>query len=136
VNQIASISPAKEPQIGLALTYILISVLGSAAGQLLLKGGVNSMGTLALSLDQSGSILWRIVTNPLVVAGLAVYAGSTVFWIVALSHVDLSFAYPFASLGYVIMLVASWLLFNEQVSLMRAIGSLVVVLGVVLISRS
>ena len=54
----------------------------------------------------------------------------------ALSRVDLSYAYPFASLGYVVMLVASWQLFNENISPLRLAGTLMVCLGVFLISRS
>ena len=49
---------------------------------------------------------------------------------------DLSFAYPFASLSYVVMLVAAWQLFKEDLSLVRVVGTLVVGLGVLIISRS
>ena len=54
----------------------------------------------------------------------------------ALSRVDLSYAYPFASLSYVVMLAAAWLLFKEDLSPMRLAGTGVVFLGVLLISRS
>ena len=59
-----------------------------------------------------------------------------VFWLVALSRVDLSYAYPFASLSYVVMLTASWLLFNENITSLRLLGTVVIGLGVFLISRS
>jgi len=120
----------------LAIVYILISVLTGAIGQVLLKKGMGSMGPLTLSMNQLGSILWRIGTNPYVIAGLAIYVSGTVFWLVALSRVELSYAYPFASLSYVVMLAASWLLFHEDISLVRLLGTLVVGLGVFLISRS
>jgi multidrug transporter EmrE-like cation transporter len=54
----------------------------------------------------------------------------------ALTRVDLSYAYPFASLSYVLMLLASWQLFNENITIVRLLGSLVVMLGVFVISRS
>lgn len=120
----------------LAIMYILVAVVAGATGQVLLKKGMGSMGPLTLSTDQLLSILLRIATNPYVVIGLAIYVGGTVFWLAALSRVDLSYAYPFASLSYVVMLVASWQLFNEQISPMRLLGTLVVGLGVFLISRS
>lgn len=120
----------------IALVYILISVLGGALGQILLKKGMSSMGPLTLSLDQTLSILWKMVTNPYVILGLGIYVMGTVFWLTALSRVDLSYAYPFASISYVIMLLASWQLFNENISLMRLAGSVVIILGVILISRS
>jgi len=120
----------------LAIFYILISVVAGAAGQVLLKKGMGSMGPLTLSIDQLGNILWRIGTNPYVVIGLAIYVGGTVFWLTALSRVDLSYAYPFASLSYVVMLIASWQLFNENITVLRLLGSLIVCVGVFIISRS
>ncbi len=120
----------------LAILYILVSVVAGAAGQVLLKKGMGSMGPLTLSIDQLGNILWRIGTNPYVVIGLAIYVTGTLFWLTALSRVDLSYAYPFASLSYVVMLVASWQLFNENITVVRLLGTLVVCLGVFIISRS
>jgi hypothetical protein len=96
-----------------AIGYIMISVLGGAVGQILLKKGMGGMGPLTLSLGKLGELLWRMGTNPYVIAGLAIYVTGTVFWLVALSRVDLSYAYPFASLSYVVMLIAAWLLFKE-----------------------
>jgi drug/metabolite transporter (DMT)-like permease len=120
----------------IAIVYILISVLLGAVGQIMLKKGMSSMGPLTLSLGQLGSILWRMATNPYVVLGLGIYMCGTLFWLTALSRVDLSYAYPFASLSYIVMLTASWLLFNENITPMRVLGSVVVGLGVLLISRS
>lgn len=120
----------------IALTYILISVLGGALGQILLKKGMSSMGPLTLSVNQALPLLWKMATNPYVFLGLGIYVMGTVFWLTALSRVDLSYAYPFASISYVIMLLASWLLFDENISLLRLAGSVVIILGVILISRS
>ena len=120
----------------IAVIYILVSVVTSAVGQILLKIGMNSMGSITLRLDDLASVLWRMVTNPYVFIGLAIYLGGTVFWLAALSLVDLSYAYPFASLTYVIMLVASWLVFDEQVSLGRLLGTVVIGIGVLLIYRN
>lgn len=120
----------------LAIVYILISVLSGATGQILLKKGMGSMGPLTLTMEQIGNILWRVGTNPYVVLGLAIYVGGTVFWLAALSRVDLSYAYPFASLSYIVMLTASWQLFDENITPLRLLGTVVVCLGVFLISRS
>jgi drug/metabolite transporter (DMT)-like permease len=120
----------------LSIVYIMISVLAGAVGQIMLKKGMSSMGPLTFAFSELGSILLRIGTNPFVIGGLAIYVSGTLFWLMALSRVDLSFAYPFASLSYVVMLVASWLLFRENISGMRLLGTLVIGLGVFLISRS
>lgn len=120
----------------IAIVYILVSVVAGAVGQIMLKKGMTTIGPLTLSFDQLFNILWRIGTNPYVVIGLAIYVTGTVFWLAALSRVDLSYAYPFASLSYGVMLLASWQLFKEDITPFRLIGTLVVCLGVFLISRS
>lgn len=120
----------------IAIVYILISVLLSAVGQILLKKGMNDLGPMTINMKQIFSTLWRMGTNPYVFIGLFVYVIGVVFWLAALSMVDLSYAYPFASLSYIVMLVAAWLLFGEQISLLRLIGTLVVCLGVILIAKS
>ncbi len=120
----------------IAIVYILISVLGGAFGQVLLKKGMANMGPLTLGLNSLPSTLLRMATNPFVVIGMLVYGASTIFWLAALSRVELSFAYPFVSLSYVVMLVFSWQLFQEDITLLRLVGSFIILAGVVLISRS
>ena len=131
-----ALNKGRKLEMSLAIAYILVSVVLGATGQILLKKGMGGMGPLTLSAGQLGSILWRIATNPYVVIGLGIYVCGTLFWLMALSRVDLSYAYPFASLSYVVMLVASWQLFSENISPLRLAGTLVVCLGVFLISRS
>lgn len=120
----------------LAIGYILIAVLASATGQVLLKKGMTNLGAVTITPNQLVGVLWRIGTNPYIIIGLTIYVCGTLFWLAALSRVDLSYAYPFASLSYVLMLAASWLLFNENITMVRLLGSMVVGLGVFLISRS
>ena len=120
----------------IAITYILISVVASIIGQLLLKVGMNKLGSITLSASQFLSVSWKMATNPYVFIGLAIYLAGTVFWLAALSRVDLSYAYPFASLSYVVMLVASWMMFDEKITLGRLIGTVVIGIGVFLISRN
>ena len=124
------------PKLNVSIIYILVSVVFGAVGQILLKKGMGSMGPVTLSLQGLPSIIWRMGTNLYVVGGLLIYVSGTVFWLAALSRVDLSYAYPFASLSYVIMLAAAWLLFHEDITLLRVVGTVVVALGVIIISRS
>lgn len=121
----------------MAVVYILISIVIGVVGQLLLKKGMNTMGGLSLSLpiNELVGVLWRIGTNPYVFFGLAIYLISTVFWLVALSHLDLSYAYPFASLSYALMILGSWLMFGENITPFRIVGSLIICCGVIVVSR-
>lgn len=131
-----TVSTYKGTGMKTAIIYILISVLASTVGQLLLKKGMNSMGSITLSSNQFLSTVWKMVTNPYVFIGLAIYFAGTVFWLAALSRVDLSYAYPFASLSYVIMLAASWIMFDEKITLSRVLGTIVIGIGVLLIYRN
>ncbi len=119
-----------------AILYILISVLFSTVGQLLLKGGMNSMGEVTLSFGQFFQTLWRMIVNPGVFFGLFIYGVGTIFWLAALSRAELSYAYPFASLSYVIMLAASWMMFDEKITLARIIGTVLICIGVLVIYRN
>ncbi len=120
----------------IAVIYILISVIGGAVGQVLLKKGMGGMGPLTLSASQAPNLLWRMATNPYVVTGLGIYFLGTIFWLTALSRVNLSFAYPFTSLSYVLMLLASWLILHETITPMRVVGAAVIIAGLFLIARS
>jgi drug/metabolite transporter (DMT)-like permease len=133
---VETVSTNKGAGMKIAVLYILFSVLISALGQVLLKKGMNNMGSITLSLNQLLSTLWKMVINPYVFIGLAIYLAGTVFWLAALSRVDLSYAYPFASLSYVIMLVASWIMFDEKITLSRLVGTFVIGIGVLLIYRN
>jgi hypothetical protein len=94
------LSRKRVVKMNIAITYILVSVILGAVGQLLLKQGMGSMGPMGISINGLGGLLWKIGTNPYVVSGLFIYVLGTLFWLVALSRVELSFAYPFASLSY------------------------------------
>lgn len=120
----------------IAILYILISVLGSAVGQLLLKKGMNSMGPLTLSPNQLLSTTWKMATNPYVLIGFVILLASTVIWLAALSRVNLSYAYPLASLSYVIILVASWIMFDEKITLNLLLGTILIGIGILFISRN
>jgi multidrug transporter EmrE-like cation transporter len=120
----------------IAIIYILISVTGGVIGQVLLKRGMIQLGEVTLGFSQLGDILLRMLTNPFVVIGLLFYVISSLFWLAALSRVELSFAYPFVSLSYIGMLFASWIFFQENLSALRLIGTGTIILGVILVARS
>lgn len=132
-----TIVPLKEKtkMISLPIIYILISVVGGAAGQLMLKYGMNRTGAITLSADQAAGGIMRMASNPWVIAGLFLYGCGTIFWLAAISRVDLSFAYPFASLSYVIMLLVAWQIFDEQITPWRLVGTLIIATGVLVVSR-
>ena len=123
---------------GTDIAWILGGVLLNALAQLLLKAGAASAGPI--SGTAGASVLLRVATglvqHPAILGGLACYAISVVVWIVALSRVEVSIAYPMLSVGYVVNAVFAWWLFGEEVNVQRWLGMVVIVGGVVLVARS
>lgn len=118
-----------------AFSLILTGVLLNAAAQIFLKAGTNTLGVISFSgADWFGQAL-RIGTNPHIIGGLFCYAFSLVVWIMALSRVPVSIAYPMLSIGYVASAVAAYFLFGESLGLSRWLGIGFIIVGVYLVSR-
>lgn len=117
------------------LGLTLISVLLGAVGQLLVKIGAKHL-ELDFSSDHLLQSLFAIVKNVPVMSGMALYGLSFILWVKVLSKVELSYAYPFVSLGYIVILCFSYFVFKENISLFRAIGTLLIMVGVVFVARS
>lgn len=112
--------------------YIIISVLLNVVGQTLLKAGVNKLGLLSLDFN---SIL-AAVSSMKIWGGLAIYGVSSVFWILALSNKDLSYAYPMLSIGYLVIIMVSWLMLKEDINLIRISGVILISLGLLFVFKS
>ena len=115
---------------------ILCGVLLNAGAQLLLKAGVTPLGALSVGMDNLIPTALRVLSQWPIVAGLACYVVSVGVWIVGLSRVDVSLAYPMLSLGYGVNALAAWWLFGEALGPMRWAGMLLILGGVLLMSRS
>ena len=116
------------------IPLILLAVALGATGQIVMKMGMQIYGKV--SATSVWGQLIPILKTPQVAIGFICYAVSAVLWIAVVSNVDLSLAYPMVSAAYVIVFVASWLLLGEQISALRLVGLLIIVAGVVVISRS
>ncbi len=119
-----------------SFSLLMTGVLLNAGAQLLLKAGTNSVGVFEFSRDNLVPIGWKLATEPHIVGGLGCYVISVVVWIMALSRVEVSIAYPLLSVGYVVNAIAAYYLFGEAVTPMRLIGIGVIIIGVVLVTRS
>jgi drug/metabolite transporter (DMT)-like permease len=119
-----------------AFLFLITGVVLNAAAQLLLKGGTNRLGVISLTADNWVAMLTRIATEGYFIAGTAFYAVSLVVWILGLSRVPVSIAYPMLSLGYVVNAIAAHYLLGEAVSLQRWMGIGFIIVGVYLVARS
>jgi len=120
----------------ISFALVLFGVLLNAAAQLLLKAGTNTIGHFEFSGANLAPIGWKIATQPYILGGLMCYAISVVVWIMALSRVEVSIAYPMLSIGYVVNAIAAYLLFGEAVGMQRLVGIGIIVVGVYVVARS
>jgi multidrug transporter EmrE-like cation transporter len=120
----------------ISFTCIIIGVLLNACAQLLLKAGVNAVGHFEFSVRNIVPVGFKIATQWPIIGGLTCYVFSVVVWILGLSRVDVSVAYPMLSLGYVVNAFAAWYLFGEILSVQRLVGIGIILIGVAVLARA
>jgi len=119
------------------LGLIVLSVACSALAQMALKTGMsNASVQSALAAQNWPDLIWRSLVNGYTVSGLSLYGLSVMVWLLVLARIDVSVAYPFVGLGFILTMVLGAVLLHEPVGTMRVIGTLLVAIGVILISRS
>ena len=115
---------------------LMTGVLLNAAAQLLLKAGTNVVGQFELSAQNILPVGMKLALEPHIAGGLACYVVSVAVWIVGLSRVPVSIAYPMLSVGYIVNAVAAWYLFGESLTAQKLIGIAFIICGVYLVARS
>ncbi len=116
--------------------FIIITVILNASSQLLLKKGMNTIGTLDLSFSSVFQNLENIFLNSYIVCGLFLMVLSMFTHLISLSKFDISFAFPFISLSYIIIFLGGYFLFNEHISFTRIIGLSFIVIGTIFLAKS
>lgn len=115
---------------------ILSSVAMATSAQLLLKLGMSHAAVrAAVEGRQWGSLVQQLVVNPWVVAGLSLYVLGAAVWLLVLAKVELSLAYPFVGLGFVITMLLGWWFLNDALNVQRVMGTLLITAGVALVAR-
>ncbi|WML35068.1 EamA family transporter [Clostridium sp. OS1-26] len=114
---------------------ILISVFLGAIGQVLVKYGAVNL-ELNFAASHIFSSILSILKNAPVMLGIISYGLSFLLWIKVLSKVELSYAYPMVSIGYILIMFFSYFIFKENISLIRISGVIFIIIGVVLVARS
>jgi multidrug transporter EmrE-like cation transporter len=119
-----------------AFALLMAGVLLNAGAQLLLKAGTNELGVITLTRDGWPDTLVRMATQGHFILGAACYVLSLFVWILGLSRVPVSLAYPLLSVGYIFNAIAAHYLFGEAVTITRWLGIGFIVVGVFLVARS
>lgn len=117
------------------LILILLSVGLSALGQVTMKRGVSTSAVQDSLSDPLRAVL-SFASSGSVIAGLTMYGVSAVIWLFVLARLDVSMAYPFMALGFLLTMVLGALFLGEQIDASRLAGTLLVAVGVMLVARS
>ena len=118
-----------------SLLLISSGVLLNAAAQLFLKAGGNVLGVISFNSENWLAMSLKIGLQPYYWGGFLCYAVSIVVWIMALSRVPVSIAYPMLSLGYIVNAIAAWWIFGEALTAAKWAGIGFIIVGVYLIAK-
>lgn len=116
--------------------FILAGICLNALAQLLLKAGANAVGAIHLTAHNWVSTGVKLATQLPVAAGLGCYVASVIVWIIGLSRVDVTVAYPMLSVGYILNAFGAWYFLGETISAQRMLAIGIILFGVALLARS
>ncbi|MCI0558525.1 MAG: EamA family transporter [Nitrososphaera sp.] len=121
--------------IAMGYVFICLTILFTTYGQLILKHEINSVDNIPTGLSLAPFLVKFVVFRPLVISGLLSAVLASFAWMAALSRFELSFAYPFMSVQFVVVMVLSFCLFDEGINAHKIIGLLLICVGVLTVSR-
>ncbi len=118
------------------LGFILLAVTLSAFAQLALKLGVSNQQIQSSLQNGISDALYAVALSPLIWLGLTIYVVSVGMWLWVLSKVELSVAYPFVGIGFILTMFLGASILNENVTPIRIIGTLLIAGGCILVGKS
>ena len=118
------------PVFALLITASVLTI----TGEVLLKLGMNAVSQRVGAFSLAPDVLWTTFTDWRVILGFGLVFGGSLFWLGVISRVNLSFAYPLLALNYVLILIPSRFLLGETITPLKLIGSVIVVIGVIIIT--
>ena len=119
------------------LTLIAVNVTMASLGQIVLKAGMSATPVLdSLAKGIGWSTVSIVLLHPLVVLGLMMYVGAALVWLLVLARIDVSLAYPFVGLGFILTMFLGWAVHDEVLNFARVTGTLLIACGVVFLARS
>ena len=119
-----------------SFSLLMLGVFLNAIAQLLLKASTNAVGQFEFSAGNIVPVGMKLALEPHIMGGIACYVVSVVVWIMGLSRVEVSIAYPMLSIGYALNAAAAWYLLGEAVSVTRLVGIGIIIIGVYVVARS
>jgi multidrug transporter EmrE-like cation transporter len=115
--------------------YIVLTILFTVYGQLVLKWRLKGVGELPDELPAKFRFLISLLVDPIILSGFVAAFLASLAWMAAMTRFELSHAYPFMALNFVIVLMLGGGLLGEAVSLQKVIGVLLICIGTVVAAR-
>ncbi len=116
-------------------SYIVSAILLTVYSQLIMRWQVGHVSPLPADLDGKIQFIATLLLNPWILSGLVATFFSGLSWMLVLTKFEMSYAFPFVSINYVLVLIASVFLFHESLTMAKIIGTGFVILGIVIIAR-
>lgn len=119
------------------LIVLFIAILAQALGDVYITKGMKAIGEInTFDLAELFHLGVHVFTSPLIWLGIAGLLTFFLLYLVALSWSDLSFVLPVTAFGYALNALMAWSLLGERISMARGVGTLVICLGVGVVSRT
>jgi multidrug transporter EmrE-like cation transporter len=116
--------------------FLIMGVLLNAGAQLMLKVGMSRIGQFEFSFANTWPIGLKVASNPFIMTGIGMYVVSVGVWLMVLSRMEVSMAYPMLSIGYIANALAAYYFLGEPLSSLRMLGIFIIIAGVVVVARS
>ena len=126
---------SESQKVDFSIGLVFLTVLLTVYGQVIMKWRVRRAGSLPLDFSNKVFFLMRLLIDPWVISGMLVAFLAGISWLAAMTKLELSYAYPFMSLAFVLVLILSAILFHEAVTLPKVLGLLLIGMGIIIASR-
>jgi len=115
--------------------FILLTVLLTVYGQVVIKWRVNALGVMPEDLNGRVGYFATFLFQPWVISSYAAAFLASISWMFAVRQLDLSVAYPFTGLAFILVLLSSAVIFNETITPTKIFGVALIIGGIFLGSR-
>jgi multidrug transporter EmrE-like cation transporter len=115
--------------------YIFGTILFTVYGQIIIKWQVSNAGAFPEDAAEKIWFLLRLAFNPWVISSLCGAFLAFLCWVAAMTKFDLSYAYPFMSLSFVLVLILSALFFHEPITAAKVFGVIFIMAGIIIGAR-
>ncbi|MEF8719510.1 MAG: hypothetical protein V5B44_18040 [Candidatus Accumulibacter necessarius] len=116
-------------------SFIFSTILFTVYSQLIMRWQVTEAGALPIDMPGKVHYIVALLLNPWVISGIVATFLAGVSWMLTMTKFEISYAYPFVSLNYILVLAAGFLLFQESLSCAKLVGGALVILGIIVIAR-